>query len=44
LIKNAIGKIKKEDITGSVDYDIIDLSSLDSVKKFAKKFNQEHER
>lgn len=43
-LKDAVSKIEKEDISGRVSYGIMDLSSLDSVKSFAEKFKDEHDR
>jgi len=43
-VNNAVEAIRKENITGSVEGGIIDLASLDSIRKFAKQFNSSHDK
>jgi NAD(P)-dependent dehydrogenase (short-subunit alcohol dehydrogenase family) len=43
-MKEAVDKICKEDIAGSVTYGIIDLSSMESIRKFVKEFNSTHSK
>jgi NAD(P)-dependent dehydrogenase (short-subunit alcohol dehydrogenase family) len=43
-IKEAIDKISKEEIEGTVTCGMIDLASLESVRNFGKKFNATHSK